>query len=372
MNSYLDDFFFGINQLENKIDCKIIKNKNSINIKEMKPIYLFDKELLCGVIEYSNNTYYLDIEDRDKIINFEKKFVFNNESDIYPSFNYNNKRINYLEFLYGYKENGNVNYIFKNGNEYDLRKCNIICEHIYNEIIIKNYSVVEYIPGHYSKNGVDPYFMKNPIWKIQENGKELLLMYCEKDTICKLCPLSYQKILEFEKIHDKKLTFHKHSNGYILSSNSSLFIHQIITECNGNGKGTSFISVDHIDRNPLNNTIENLRVATRKEQEQNSKGIAEGTKRERKTSAKPLPEGITQQMMKKYVVYYHEWLNKEKTRSREFFKVEKHPKLDKIWVGTKSNKTPILEKLQQANQFVENLEKNIIQEYNEINKSNYV
>ena len=113
--------------------AKKIKSENSkvekfakvLNIKEMKPIYLFDKKLLCGVIEYGNNTYYLDIEDKDKIINFEKKFVFNNESDIYPSFNYNNKRINYLEFLYGYKENGNVNYIFKNGNEYDLRKCNI-------------------------------------------------------------------------------------------------------------------------------------------------------------------------------------------------------------------------------------------------------
>ena len=32
MNSYLDDSFFGINQLENKIDCKVIKNKNSINL----------------------------------------------------------------------------------------------------------------------------------------------------------------------------------------------------------------------------------------------------------------------------------------------------------------------------------------------------
>ena len=49
--------------------------------------------------------------------------------------------------------------------------------------------------------------------------------------------------------------------------------------------------------------MDNLRIATRKEQEQNSKGIKEGTKRERKQSAKDLPEGITQEMMKKYVVY---------------------------------------------------------------------
>jgi hypothetical protein len=41
--------------------------------------------------------------------------------------------------------------------------------------------------------------MKNPIWKIEENGKEYLLMYCEKDIICRLCPGSYQKILDYEK-----------------------------------------------------------------------------------------------------------------------------------------------------------------------------
>jgi len=64
-------------------------------------------------------------------------------------------------------------------------------------------------------------------------------------------------------------------------------------------------------------------------------------------------------MMKKYVVYYHEWLNKEHTRSREFFKVEKHPKLDKIWVGKKSNKISIQEKLKEANNIVDDLKNDI-------------
>ena len=259
-------------------------------------------------------------------------------------------------FLYNFKEI-NVKYIFKNGNPLDLRRCNVEYYHLYHDQIIEKYQVLEYIPGHYSKHGVDPYNMKNPLWKIKENEKEYLLMYCEKDTICKLCVESYQKIVDFEKEKNdgKKLTFHKHSNGYILSSNASLFIHQIITGCYGNGKGTKEISVDHIDQDPLNNSLENLRIATRKEQEQNSKGIKENTKRERKHSAKPLPEGITQSMMKKYVVYYHEWLNPEKTRSREFFKIEKHPKLEKIWIGTKSNKISILEKLELANKMIDEL-----------------
>ena len=80
-------------------------------------------------------------------------------------------------------------------------------------------------------------------------------------------------------------------------------------------------------------------------------------KRARKCTAKTLPNGLTQDMMKKYVVYYHEYLNTEKTRSREFFKIEKHPKLEKIWIGTKSNKISLKDKLDQVNKYVEDLNK---------------
>jgi len=80
-------------------------------------------------------------------------------------------------------------------------------------------------------------------------------------------------------------------------------------------------------------------------------------KRARKCTAKTLPNGLTQDMMKKYVVYYHEYLNPEKTRTREFFKIEKHPKLEKIWIGTKSNKVSLKDKLDQANKIVEELNK---------------
>jgi len=92
-----------------------------------------------------------------------------------------------------------------------------------------------------------------------------------------------------------------------------------------------------------------------KEQEGEQNNILK--KRARKCTAKNLPQGLTHDMMKKYVVYYHEYRNPEKTRSREFFKIEKHPKLKKIWIGTKSNKVSLQDKLKQVNKVVEDLEK---------------
>jgi hypothetical protein len=162
-----------------------------------KPNYSFDFELFCGVIEYNNKKYYMDINDQYSIINYPKNFTFQNDTDLYPTYNYNEQKINYLLFLYNFKEI-NVKYIFKNGNPLDLRRCNVEYYHLYHDQIIEKYEVLEYIPGHYSKHGVDPYNMKNPLWKIKENEKEYLLMYCEKDTLCKLCSESYQKILNYE------------------------------------------------------------------------------------------------------------------------------------------------------------------------------
>ena len=81
-------------------------------------------------------------------------------------------------------------------------------------------------------------------------------------------------------------------------------------------------------------------------------------KRERKHTAQTLPQGITHNMMKKFVVYYREitYLKSGKQQPREYFKVESHPKLSKPWVSSKSAKIPLFEKLNHANQVVADLE----------------
>lgn len=324
--------------------------------------YDFDSVLNCGIIRFNDKRVLMDFEDLFSIINFDKNFIYYTNDKQYPFYLFHNRKISYLEHMFKF-DPLNVEYIFKNNDIFDLRKCNITVYHKYHKIIADKYEIIEFQLGHYGENGRDAYIMKNPTWKVKKNGVETILMYCEADGICELCENSMQKIIDYENnvCFGKKITFFYGSNGYICSS-VGLLMHQIITACYGNGKGTKHISVDHIDQNPLNNRFDNLRIATRKEQEQNSKGIKDGTKRERKHSAKDLPPGITQNMMRKYVVYYQEWLDKEKTKQREFFKVEKHPKLEKPWTTSKSNAITIFEKLQQANKVVEDLDNDIYPE----------
>lgn len=334
---------------------------------DRKPKYSLCEERQCGQIDYCGRTYWMDIADRDTIINFGKRFVFINNENMYPSYHYNKQIINYLRFIYHFR-NDNVEYVFENGDPYDLRRSNVKIYHIYHKKVSSIYKVKKYIPGHYSSQGVDTYYMKNPMWIVEditvtdEETKDIIVMYCEKDTLVNLCQKSLDKIEEYEKKHNegRRLTFHKNTNGYILCTNISLFIHQIITGCYGNGKDTRHISIVHIDRNPLNNCFDNLRIATREEQEENTKGIIKGTKRARNKNARPLPEGLTQDMLKKYVVYYEDYADKAKKCLRQYFKVESHPKLEKIWIGRKTKELSICEKLQQANKVVDDLENDIM------------
>lgn len=335
--------------------------------------YNFDETLNCGIIHVNNQQILMDFTDLFSIINFDKNFIyFDPENNDYPYYLRHNSKISYLEHLFTY-DPYNIDYIFKNENKYDLRRNNISVYHKFHKIIEKKYDIIEYIQGHYIDNGRDAYHMKNPMWKVNENGKELLLMYCEKDTLIKLCPTALDKIREYENNYNNnnKITFYKHSNGYISSSNN-LYIHQIITDCHGNGKGTKNISVDHIDQDPLNNTCENLRIATREEQEQNTKGIKPGTKRERKHNAQELPDEITQESMRKYVCYYKDYADKKKTILREYFRIEKHPKMDKLWSTTKSGKISIHEKLAQANKVVDDLEDDIYPDVKEETLPTYI
>jgi len=286
------------------------------------------------------------------------------------------KKISWCIFKNGYAHNSTVNlYIHQlitgchgngkgtgtlsvdhiNRDKLDNRKINLrivgIEDHkLSHHIITDKYTDNEYIPG-----------MKNPLWKVLIDGEEVLLMLCEPDKqICKLCPEAYSILLDYEKTIGKKLRWSIGQNGYANNSTIKHYIHQIIMGCYGNGKGTGTISVDHINRDKLDNRKINLRVVGQKEQISNSTGVLPGTKRQRQCTAKQLPEGITQNMLRKYVFYMCEVYDKKSGKTREFFRVENHPNAEKDYASSKSKDVSIFDKLHEANKIAEDLDNGIL------------
>ena len=146
----------------------------------------------------------------------------------------------------------------------------------------------------------------------------------------------------------------KCTGGYICGhyNGQPRYLHDIIMR-RIEDKPSDKYSVDHINRDKLDNRRENLRWATQSEQNKNT------SKRNRKYSAQPLPEGLAQLMLPKYIVYYNECYNKERQLFREFFKIEKHPKLIKPIIGSKSNKFTWQQKLEMIKERLHKLEHDI-------------
>lgn len=92
--------------------------------------------------------------------------------------------------------------------------------------------------------------------------------------------------------------------------------------------------------------------------------VKDDSKRVRKSNAVKLPPQINESMIPKYVVYYKECYNREKMLFREFFKIEKHPKVttNRVYTSSKSNKINILDKLEQIKNILENIENDFNEE----------
>jgi hypothetical protein len=344
---------------------EILVSKKYSTSEPFVPTFSKNDEFNCYNISGGNTVYLVDREDFQKIISIEKVFHYDESNDDYPYYkNTNSKKISYIEIIYSI--NRFMNKIkHKNNNKKDLRRCNIEISSNHFAGALDEYNVIDYLGGHSKQYGIKAGVIQNPRWTIrEEDGTESIAMYCEPDIICLLCPESYNRIIAFQNEHNNGtyITWHSNSNGYIQGhlTGKTLYIHQVILNCYGNGKGTSNISVDHIDRNPLNNKLSNLRTADMINQQNNTKGIAPGTTRER-SSKKELPEGITSNMLHKFVYYNIEVYNKENNSTREFFRVE-HPKLQKPWCTTKSGKVSIQEKLSHANKVSDDLDRDIFPE----------
>ena len=315
---------------------------------------IFDKDVNCFIV---NNKIKIDAEYFSNLAGLRNiKNLIKLEDNLYY---YKGKTLFELLFnIIDYKE-----IKFKNNDSDDYRFNNL--EIILNkpkEIkppegleILKTYDTKIITGG--ARYGQE----RNMYWKVKDNkNNKFYIMHIKDDLYTKFSIQDKNKVFNFEGIRP---TWYLNMNGYIAftlrkkdETSKCIYLHQYILDVHFEDNSSFEKTVDHINRDKLDNRRENLRFANMNEQNLNK------DKQKRQVNACPLPDGIQQKDLPKYVTYNKRCYDKEKDSWREFFQIENHPKLDGVFASSKSNKIPIKDKLNEVLLKLEEINGNISEE----------
>lgn len=187
--------------------------------------------------------------------------------------------------------------------------------------IPEHFTICKRHPGFVARRGKSTGIETNWYYDAidEKTNEPCILMYCRPYGFTIIDPNTLSRIKEGDQLH---VSWFIMSNGYVAghvmteNGRKNICLHQYLMNYYGHGLVRGISTIDHINRNKLDNRMANLRIASHSEQ------IKNRGKMIRKHSAKPLPSEITQQDLPKFVVYYHEVHGKG---TRDYFKVENHP-----------------------------------------------
>ncbi len=227
-----------------------------------------------------------------------------------------------------------------------------------------DYTILEKGSSVQIKEGACAGEYRNMYWKVKDyENNTYYVMHIKDNVYTKISKRDINKVLTFNDSNNSKInyrpTWRLFQNGYVCCTISNgekqkvYYLHQLIMDVHNEDLTDFEKTVDHINRDKLDNRRTNLRLVNMSVQNTNR------DKQERRVDACDLPQGIQQTDLPKYVVYRKEILDKEKGNFREYFYICNHPNLDKNWETTKSQKITIGEKLKQVKLKLQEINGNI-------------
>ena len=273
-------------------------------------------------------------------------FKFNNDDNLWYFNNYKTYR-KLINILFPDKKNYDLKFINNDYNDY--RESNIIFtennKFIDNFIDPPGYEILERGDSQLIKEGACAGEYRNMYWKVKKDNLTYYLMHIKDELYTKISKRDIKRVLFFK---GKRPTWRLFQNGYVsctinlVDKQKVYYLHQLIMDVHDEDLTSFEKTVDHINCDKLDNRRDNLRLVNMSVQNANR------CKATRRSDACELPDNLVQSDLPKYVIYRKEILDKETNKSREYFYISNHPKLDKTWETTKSNKISIKEKLKLA------------------------